>query len=396
MSGRWAAPGRVNVIGEHVDYADGLCLPFAIAERTVVEVTARDDEQVRLASDSEPGGFDGELTEIGPGSPKGWAGYAAGVLWALREAGHAVGGIDLRVTDTVPLGAGLSSSAALECATAIAVDELFGLGLPRTELAEACIRAENDVVGAATGGMDQAASLLGTAGHALLIDTRNGDTRQVPFSPSDAGLAVVVIDTKVRHALADGQYGERRAAVEAAVARIGSLRDASLDEVAGLPARHPAARTARRHRDRAGPPGRRAAGPGPDRRAGTAAGRLARLAGPRPRGVVRGAGPRRRDRPRRRRTGRADGGWRLRRLGDRADPPGPRRRRDRGRAGRVRCGRPRRAGGPHGRAVGRCVPAELTPLGHDHDAARRCSLRYRRALLRAASFSMATGGCRPS
>lgn len=236
MTGRWAAPGRVNVIGEHVDYADGLCLPFAIAERTVVEVRRRTDDAVRMASDAEQGGFDGELAEVGPGSPKGWAGYAAGVLWALREAGHAVGGIDLRVTDTVPLGAGLSSSAALECATAIAVDELFGLGLPRTELAKACVRAENDVVGAATGGMDQAASLLAAAGHALLIDTRNGDTRQVPFAPADAGLAVVVIDTKVRHALADGQYGQRRAAVEDAVARIGSLRDADLDAVAALPA----------------------------------------------------------------------------------------------------------------------------------------------------------------
>lgn len=231
--GRWAAPGRVNLIGEHVDYARGLCLPFAIAQRTVVEVATRDDSRVRLASLAEPGGFDGTLDDIGSGSPAGWAGYAAGVLWALRADGHAVGGVDLLVTDTVPLGAGLSSSAALECSTAVAVDELFGLGLDRRVLAAACQRAENDIVGAATGGMDQAASLLAKAGHALLLDTRDGATRQVPFAPADAGLGLLVIDTRVRHRLADGRYGARRASVEKAAAalRLPSLREATLDQV---------------------------------------------------------------------------------------------------------------------------------------------------------------------
>jgi galactokinase len=235
-AGRWAAPGRVNLIGEHVDYAQGLCLPFAIAERTVVEVAARTDGRVRLRSTAEDDGWDGALDAIGPGSPEGWAGYAAGVLWGLREAGHAVGGIDLLVTDTVPLGAGLSSSAALECAVALAVDDLYGLSLDRRELAAACIRAENDVVGAATGGMDQAASLLSTAGHALLLDSRDGSTRQVPFAPADDGLLVLVIDTKVRHRLTDGRYGERRAAVEKAAAalRLRSLREATAADLATL------------------------------------------------------------------------------------------------------------------------------------------------------------------
>ena len=239
--GRWAAPGRVNLIGEHVDYAQGLALPFAIAERTVVEVARRDDDRVRLASLAEEGEFDGPLADVGPGAPEGWAGYAAGVLWALRADGHDVGGVDLLVTDTVSLGAGLSSSAALECSTALAVDDLFGLGLGgspegRRALAAACVRAENDVVGANTGGMDQAASLLATAGHALLLDTRDGSTRQVPFAPGDEGLGVLVIDTRVRHRLADGQYGNRRAAVEKAAAALGlpSLRDASLAALAGL------------------------------------------------------------------------------------------------------------------------------------------------------------------
>lgn len=231
---RWAAPGRVNLIGEHVDYAQGLCLPFAIAERTVVEATPRADGRIRLRSAAEPGVVEIGLDQVGPGSPAGWAGYAAGVLWALREAGHPVGGLDVTVVDTVPLGAGLSSSAALECATALAVDELYGLGLGdsadgRRELARACVRAENEVVGAATGGMDQAASLLAEAGHALLLDTRDGATRQVPFAPHDEGLRLLVIDTKVRHRLADGQYGQRRAAVEKAAEVLGlpSLREAT-------------------------------------------------------------------------------------------------------------------------------------------------------------------------
>jgi galactokinase len=239
--GRWAAPGRVNLIGEHVDYAEGLCLPFAIAQRTVVAAATRDDDRLRLHSLAEHDPVDIDLDAVGDGSPAGWGGYPAGVLWALRAAGHPVRGLDLLVTDTVPLGAGLSSSAAVECATALAADDLFGLGLGdthegRQELAAVCIRAENEVVGAATGGMDQTVSLLGAAGHALLLDTRDWSTRQVPFDPTAAGLHLLVIDTKVRHQLADGQYGNRRAAVEKAAAVLGlpSLRDATVEQVETL------------------------------------------------------------------------------------------------------------------------------------------------------------------
>jgi galactokinase len=231
--GRWAAPGRVNLIGEHVDYAEGLCLPFAIAERTVVAAQARSDERLVVhsdaADDGRPPDVEIALDAIGPGSPAGWAGYVAGVLWALREAGHAVGGVSVRVADTVPLGAGLSSSAALECAVALAVNDLYALGLDRAELARACVRAENDVVGAATGGMDQTASMFGEEGHALLVDMRDGSKRPVPFAPADDGLRLLVIDTRVRHHLADGQYGQRRAAVEKAAEVLGlrSLREAT-------------------------------------------------------------------------------------------------------------------------------------------------------------------------
>jgi galactokinase len=233
-AGRWAAPGRVNLIGEHVDYAQGLCLPFALAQRTVVEASAA--PRLRARSRAEPDVVDIALDDIGPGSPAGWAGYAAGVLWALRAAGHAVGGLDLLVTDTVPLGAGLSSSAALECAVALAANDIYDLGLARAELAAACVRVENEVVGAMTGGMDQSVAMHAVAGHALLLDTRDGSTRQVPFSPADDGLAVLVIDTRVRHRLADGQYGARRASVEKAAATLGlaSLREATLRDLDGL------------------------------------------------------------------------------------------------------------------------------------------------------------------
>jgi galactokinase len=213
-----------------------LCLPFAIAERTVIEAARVSGERLVVRSASEPDTVEIDLGEVGPGSPPGWAGYVAGVLWALREAGHDVGGLDVTVTDTVPLGAGLSSSAALECAVALAANDLYGLDVPRDELAAACVRAENDVVGAATGGMDQAASLLCTAGHALLLDTRDGTTRQVPFAPHDDGLRLLVIDTRVRHSLNDGQYGSRRAAVEKAAEVLGlaSLREATPADLARL------------------------------------------------------------------------------------------------------------------------------------------------------------------
>lgn len=239
--GRWAAPGRVNLIGEHVDYAAGLCLPLALPQRTVVAAARRDDGRVRLRSTTERAGWDGPLVDIGRGTPAGWAGYAAGVLWALRAAGHPVCGLDLLVGDTVPPGAGLASSAALECAVAVAVDELAGLGLAGTDagraaLAAACRRAENEVVGAPTGGMDQAAALRCTARHALLLDCLDWSAQQVPFDLTADGLTLLVIDTRVRHRLVDGQYGRRRDAVERAAAALGvaTLRETSPDDLAAL------------------------------------------------------------------------------------------------------------------------------------------------------------------
>jgi galactokinase len=237
--GLWAAPGRVNLIGEHVDYAAGMCLPLALPQRTVVAAAVRDDGLLRLRSqhrDAEP--WDGLLAVVGPGHPAGWAAYPAGVVWAL---GHPAGGVDLLVGDSVPPGAGLASSAALECAVALAVDALCGLGLAatsagRAQLAAACRRAENKFVGAPTGGMDQLASLCCTAGHALLLDCRDQTMRQIPLGLGAAGLVLLVVDTRAPHRIVDGQYAARRRSAERAAAELGisSLREASSEQVERL------------------------------------------------------------------------------------------------------------------------------------------------------------------
>jgi len=234
-----SAPGRVNLIGEHTDYNAGLCLPLVLPHRTYVALRVRDDDIVRLISAQEPDTpWQGKLGAVGPGTVDGWAGYAVGVAWALREAGQRVGGFDAAIDSCVPVGAGLSSSAALEAAMALALDGAFGLNLSGSEvggsaLVAACIRAENEIAGAPTGGMDQVAALRSKPGHALLLDFRSGARRDVPFDPAGAGLALIVIDTRARHSLGDGQYGERRAACARAAELLGV---ASLREVTDLDA----------------------------------------------------------------------------------------------------------------------------------------------------------------
>jgi len=234
-----SAPGRVNLIGEHTDYNAGLCLPLVLPHRTYVALRVRDDDIVRLISAQEPDTpWQGKLGAVGPGTVDGWAGYAVGVAWALREAGQRVGGFDAAIDSCVPVGAGLSSSAALEAAMALALDGAFGLNLSGSEvggsaLVAACIRAENEIAGAPTGGMDQVAALRSKPGHALLLDFRSGARRDVPFDPAGAGLALIVIDTRARHSLGDGQYAERRAACARAAELLGV---ASLREVTDLDA----------------------------------------------------------------------------------------------------------------------------------------------------------------
>ncbi|MFC7794065.1 galactokinase [Streptomyces cinereoruber] len=220
--GVWAAPGRVNLIGEYTDFNDGFVLPLALPHSAVAAVSRRDDGVLRLHSADVDGGIVQLDTDtLEPLSGSGWAAYPAGVVWALREAGHPVTGADLHLASTVPTGAGLSSSAALEVVTALALNDLFGLGLSRPELARIAQRAENAFVGVPCGIMDQMASACALEGHALHLDTRDLSYRQVPFDPAAEGLTLLVVDTRVKHALGDGAYAERRAGCEAGARALG-------------------------------------------------------------------------------------------------------------------------------------------------------------------------------
>ncbi len=238
--GVWSAPGRVNLIGEHTDYNDGLVLPIALPLRTVAACGRRDDDALVVHSVQSGETVRVPLGEVGPGRPEGWVAYVAGVLWALREEGLTVGGLDVTVDSEVPLGAGLSSSAALECALGAAASDLFGLGLlgsdeGRARLAQVCVRAENEVAGAPTGGMDQSAALRCREGSALLLDCRDGSVEHVPVDLAATGHVLLVTDTRASHALADGQYGSRREACERAAALLGvtSLREVGEDSLEG-------------------------------------------------------------------------------------------------------------------------------------------------------------------
>jgi galactokinase len=221
--GVWHAPGRVNLIGEHTDYNDGFVLPFALAQGVSVAAARRDDGVFEVRSLQAP--ETAVVSDPVPGSVTGWAAYAVGVAWSLREAGHPVGGASLLIDADLPQGAGLSSSAALECAVAVALCDLYDLQVPGPELARIAQRAENDFVGVPCGIMDQSASLLCTSGHALLLDCRSGLSAQVPLDLT--GLTLLVIDTGAEHELVDGGYADRRAACEKAAEQLGvpALRD---------------------------------------------------------------------------------------------------------------------------------------------------------------------------
>ena len=269
--GVWRAPGRVNLIGEHTDYNDGFVLPVAIDRSVVVAAGRRDDGVLRSWSTRDrKAALSRPVSEAGPGTSSGWAAYVEGMAWVLREQGVPVPGADLVVHADLPVGAGLSSSAALEAAVGLALLDLAGHSIgpaqtttederglervafdaagpgrsagragshspaiDRVGLALAGQRAETEVVGMPCGIMDQMAVLLGRAGHALFLDTRSRETELVPFDPAASGLTLLVIDTRVKHALVGSPYAERRRACERAAAALGvtALRDVTLGDV---------------------------------------------------------------------------------------------------------------------------------------------------------------------
>ncbi|GLK15750.1 galactokinase [Herbiconiux flava] len=232
----WAAPGRVNFIGEHTDYNDGFVLPFAIDRHTVMAARVRDDRLVRVSSSFTDEIVEISIDDLSAESVSGWSAYPLGVIWAAGVQGAdlaRVPGLDLYVVSDIPVGAGLSSSAALESVVGIAIDELWGLGFDRRTLAVIGRRAENEAVGAPTGIMDQSAVLLGRLDSAVLIDCRSLETRVVPLGLDDEELVIVVTDTRVEHEHATGGYAARRASCELGARTLGvpSLRDLGPDDL---------------------------------------------------------------------------------------------------------------------------------------------------------------------
>ena len=266
--GVWAAPGRVNLIGDHVDYAGGVSIPFALPHVTAVAARRRTDDTILIVSlppgaatestdaaeesgDAATGTNDVThpealrttvaLADIGPGHPADWSGYVAGTIWAGHQNGAIPSsdqhdnGLDLAIISDVPLGSGLSSSAALECSVALAARELAAPGQPLDQAAyqlliDAAIRADNDDDGASTGGLDQRSSLLATAGHALAIDFRTNVVNQVACDVESDGLAFLVADTNAPHSLSDGQYASRRGVIDAVTAHAGASTLLDIDD----------------------------------------------------------------------------------------------------------------------------------------------------------------------
>ncbi len=233
--GLWFAPGRVNLIGEHTDYNDGFVLPFALDRKAVIAAGRRDDSALVMVSLELDDEVTMDLADLAPGSG-GWAAYLAGVVWALRQAGHQVGGTTIVMSSDVPLGAGLSSSAAIECAAVAALTDLYSLDIPKMDRAKLARVAENAYVGAPTGLLDQAASTLCEADAGLFLDCRTLEAQQVPLPMAEQGFEILVLDTKTPHSHVDGEYGARRASCEEAAAVLGvpALRDVTdLDDALG-------------------------------------------------------------------------------------------------------------------------------------------------------------------
>lgn len=225
-----SAPGRVNFIGEHIDYSEGFVLPFALDLVTTVAISKRSDNEYHLAS-TQKNSQEMKVAKgpLSPDSVSGWPRYPLGVVWSLDVST----GLNILIDGKVPNGAGLSSSAALECSVALALNELFSLGHDRKSLALLSQKAENEFVGVPCGIMDQAISMLGKSGNALLLDCRDLATTLVPLDLASEGLQLLIVDTQAHHALTDGGYAERRAACESAAKKLGvkSMRELSAEKL---------------------------------------------------------------------------------------------------------------------------------------------------------------------
>ena len=233
-SGIWSAPGRVNLIGEHTDYNLGFVLPFAINRRTYAAVSLREDSIVRVASSFSSTPHEIELSSITKNPDNDWAAYPFGVAWAIQQlSGESGVGFDAFFDSDVPVGSGLSSSAAIECSIGLALNDLWNTGLSRQQLARAGQLAENEIVGAPTGIMDQSASLLGERDHAVFLDCKSLEAKAVELGFDAENLELMIIDTRVAHRLVDGGYATRRAACElgAEIMGVSSLRELSVGDL---------------------------------------------------------------------------------------------------------------------------------------------------------------------
>ena len=229
------APGRVNLIGEHTDYNEGFVMPAAIEFATWVAAGARDDRILAVHSENVSESREFSLDDPDASRQGQWSDYVRGVAVVLEGAGHRLRGANLLIRGEVPLGAGLSSSAAIEIATAVALVSVSGLEVGRTEIARLGQRAENEFVGMHCGIMDQFIACQARAGHALRLDCRSLDYRLVPLPP---GVCLVIGDTCVHHELAAGEYNRRRAECETAVRHLAralpnvqALRDVTLPDL---------------------------------------------------------------------------------------------------------------------------------------------------------------------
>lgn len=227
--GVWSAPGRANLIGEHTDYNEGFVFPFGIDKRTYVALSPRSDSLCRVSSDIDGKTYETDLSS----KPEGmdWALYPLGVAWVMRE--WAKSGFDAFFTSNVPVGSGLSSSAAIECAIGAALNEIWSAGRTKQQIALLGQRAENDVVGAPTGMMDQTASMLAERDSAVFLDCQSLEAKAVPLHLEERDLVVAVIDTRVAHRHSDGGYRVRRESCERGASTMGvkSLRGLSAGDL---------------------------------------------------------------------------------------------------------------------------------------------------------------------